>query len=275
VTLRSIDVDALAEELRDRMADELDYRIEAANQQHFANRYRGHPFIAVPDVVADRSSRRVLTSTWVGGMTFEQLVVSADQATRDRAGEAVFRFAQSSILRERCFNGDPHPGNYRFGSSGEVTALDFGLVKRLDDAEFDGLMPVLDAVLERDEEATTDAMVRAGFLAPEHGLAPADVFACVSAPYRAYLDDEFTFTPAYTSEALRSLLDVRGPYADVLKALDMPPSFAMLDRVVWGVSAVLGRLGATGRWRGIIQEYRLGAPPATPMGLDEAAWFAR
>ncbi len=68
---------------------------------------------------------------------------------------------------------------------------------------------------------------------------------------------------------------MRGPYADVLKALDMPPSFAMLDRVVWGVSAVLGRLGATGRWRGIIQEYRDGAAPATPMGLDEAAWFAR
>jgi predicted unusual protein kinase regulating ubiquinone biosynthesis (AarF/ABC1/UbiB family) len=274
VTLRSIDVDALAEELRDRMTDELDYRIEAANQQRFADRYRGHPFISVPDVVAERSSRRVLTSTWVDGMRFDELVASSDQDTRDRAGEAVFRFAQSSILRERCFNGDPHPGNYRFAPSGEVTALDFGLVKRLDDAEFDGLMPVLDAVLDRDEQATTDAMVRAGFLAADHGLPAADVFACVSAPYRAYFDDEFTFTPAYTSEALRSLLDVRGPYADVLKALDMPPSFAMLDRVVWGVSAVLGRLGATGRWRGILQEYRFGAAPATPMGRAEAAWSA-
>jgi predicted unusual protein kinase regulating ubiquinone biosynthesis (AarF/ABC1/UbiB family) len=274
VTLRSIDVDSLAEELRDRMTDELDYRIEAANQQYFADRYRGHPFIAVPDVVADRSSRRVLTSTWVGGMTFDELVASAPQATRDRAGEAVFRFAQSSILRERCFNGDPHPGNYRFGPSGHVTALDFGLVKRLDAVEFDRLMPVLDAVLDHDEQATTDAMVQAGFLVADHGLLPGHVFACVSAPYRAYFDDEFTFTPAYTSDALRSLLDVRGPYAEVLKALDMPPSFAMLDRVVWGVSAVLGRLGATGRWRGIIQEYRFGAAPATPMGRDEADWFA-
>ena len=48
----------------------------------------------------------------------------------------------------------------------------------------------------------------------------------------------------------------------------------MLDRVVWGVSAVLGRLGATGRWRGILQEYRFGAAPATPMGREEAAWSA-
>ncbi len=274
VTLRSIDVDALATELRDRMTDELDYRIEAVNQQSFADRYRGHPFVSVPDVVADRSSRRVLTSDWVAGLTLDQIVAGSPAEVRDRAGEAVFRFAQGSILQARCFNGDPHPGNYRFDPTGRVTALDFGLVKRLTSAEFDGLMPVLDAVLDHDEQGVTDAMVGAGFLPADHGLAPDRVFACVSAPYRAYFDDEFTFTPAYTSDALRSLLDVRGPYADVLTALDMPPSFALLDRVVWGVSAVLGRLGATSRWRGIVREYRVGAPPATPMGEHEAAWRA-
>jgi len=272
VTLRSVDVEALAEELRDRMAEELDYRLEAANQQLFADRYRGHPFLSAPDVVGDRSARRVLTSHWVDGLTFDGLLTTGSPAARDRAGEAVFRFAQASILRERCFNGDPHPGNYRFSDSGDVTALDFGLVKRFDDEEFDALMTVLDAVLDQDESGTVEAMVRAGFLAEDHGLDPHRVFECVSAPYRAYFDDVFTFTPAYTSDALRSLLDVRGPYADVLQALQMPPSFVLLDRVVWGVSAILGRLRATGRWRGIIREYRSGGPPATEMGREEAAW---
>ncbi len=272
VTLRGVDVDELAAELRDRMADELDYRIEAANQQTFADRYRHHPFLSVPDVVPERSTARVLTSTWVGGSDFAALRADPDQARRDRAGEAIFRFAQAAVLRDRLFNGDPHPGNYRFDADGRVTALDFGLVKRLEPSEFDSLMAVLDGVLAQDAEATTEAMVEAGFLAPDHGLAPDRVFACVSAPYRAYFDDEFTFTPAYTSDALRSLLDVRGPYADVLAALDMPPAFVLLDRLVWGVSAVLGQLGATGRWRGIVAEYREAAPPCTPLGRAEAAW---
>jgi predicted unusual protein kinase regulating ubiquinone biosynthesis (AarF/ABC1/UbiB family) len=274
VTLRGVDVDELAAELRDRMRDELDYRIEGARQQEFADRYRGHPFITIPDVVAERSGRRVLTSTWVGGQSFAELRAQPDQAKRDRAGEAIFRFAQGSVLRDREFNGDPHPGNYRFDAEGRVTVLDFGLVKRLDPVDFDVLMRVLDGVLARDEQATTEAMVDAGFLAADHGLAPDRVFACVSAPYRAYFDDEFTFTPAYTGDALRSLLDVRGPFADVLRALDMPPSFVLLDRLVWGVSAVLGQLGATSRWRGIVAEYREDAPPATAMGEAEARWRA-
>jgi predicted unusual protein kinase regulating ubiquinone biosynthesis (AarF/ABC1/UbiB family) len=275
VTLRSVDVDALAVELRDRMADELDYRNEATNQQGFADRYRDHPFLHVPDVVPERSSRRVLTSAWASGLAFDELVALGDQEVHDRAAEGIFRFAQASILRDRHFNGDPHPGNYRFDPDGRVTLLDFGLVKELEPREFDGLMPVLDAVLDHDELGTTEAMVRAGFLDADHGLDPDRVFACVSAPYRAYFDERYTFTPAYTSDALRSLLDVRGPYADVLAALHMPPSFVLLDRVVWGVSAVLGRLGATAPWRAIVAEYRTDGPPSTPLGQLEADWRSR
>ena len=271
--LPGVDVDGLADELVDRLADELDYRIEAANQQAFARRYRGHPFLSVPEVVAERSTRRVLTSTWVDGWTFDRLR-SADQPTRDRAGEAIFRFAQSCILVERRFNADPHPGNYRFDRRGRVTVLDFGLVKELGPDIYDRFMAVFDAVIDVDPDGTTRAMETAGFLPEGHGLDPARVFACVSAPYRAYLTDRFTFTPAYASDALRSLLDVRGPYADVLAALDMPPAFVLVDRVVWGISGVLGQLGASGPWRAIVAEYRRGAPPATALGQQEATWRA-
>jgi predicted unusual protein kinase regulating ubiquinone biosynthesis (AarF/ABC1/UbiB family) len=273
VSLRSVDVAALADELRLRMADELDYRVEAAHQQAFAERFAEHPSVRVPDVVAARSTRRVLTTEWAAGMTFAEFEESADESARQRAAETIFRFAQSSIIRARLFNGDPHPGNYRFAADGSVTFLDFGLVKRLDDHDHGRLMHVLDAVLAGDAAATTQAMVDAGFLVVDHGLDPEQVFACVSAPYRAYFDDEFTFTPGYTGDALRSLIDVRGPYADVLAALDMPPSFVLIDRVVWGVSALLGRLGATNRWRAIVLEYRRDDPPATPLGELEAAWL--
>jgi predicted unusual protein kinase regulating ubiquinone biosynthesis (AarF/ABC1/UbiB family) len=275
VTLKSVDVAALADELRRRMIDELDYRIEAARQQQFAKRYAGHPFLHVPAVVPDRSGRRVLTSEWADGLTFAEFEASADELSRQRAAEALFRFAQGSIVRDRVFNGDPHPGNYRFAADGRVTLLDFGLVKALDPIEHAGLMSVLDGVLAHDAEATAAAMVTAGFLAIDHGFDAERVFACVSAPYRAYFDETFTFEPGYASDALRSLLDVRGPYADVLAALDMPPSFVLIDRVVWGVSALLGRLGATNRWREIVLGYRhTGMPAVTPLGEIEAGWLA-
>ena len=75
-------------------------------------------------------------------------------------------------------------------------------------------------------------------------------------------------------ETVTAVMDLAGPYGDVIRNLNMPPSYVILDRVVWGVSALLGRLGARNRWRGILDEYRVGAAPVTELGELEAAWRA-
>src|SRR5437764_1291095 len=70
--LKNMDVRAMVDELRARMSDELDYRLEARCQAEFADRYRGHPFIHVPDVVPERSAMRVITSEWVDGLSWAE-----------------------------------------------------------------------------------------------------------------------------------------------------------------------------------------------------------
>ena len=45
-----LDAKAIAEELRERVMEELDYEYEAQNQRSFARAYRDHPFIYVPEV---------------------------------------------------------------------------------------------------------------------------------------------------------------------------------------------------------------------------------
>jgi predicted unusual protein kinase regulating ubiquinone biosynthesis (AarF/ABC1/UbiB family) len=274
--LKGLDTKALVDELRARMSEELDYRLEAANQQEFAQRYRNHPFIHVPEVVRERSSAKVLTTEWVGGRSWREFDEVATPAERRRAGEVLFRFAQGSINGHRSFNGDPHPGNYRFHLDGRVSFLDFGLVKRWEPGEWERLSPCMDAiVIERDPQALVAAMEASGFLAPGHGLPPEAVYGYVSAPYTPYLTDSFTFTRQFVGEALGVIMDIRGPYAEVIPKLNLPASFVILDRVVWALSALLGKLGATGPWRGILLEYRRNGPPATELGELEHEWRAR
>jgi predicted unusual protein kinase regulating ubiquinone biosynthesis (AarF/ABC1/UbiB family) len=272
LALKNLDVKALVDELRQRMGDELDYRIEARCQQEFADRYATHPFIKVPSVVPERSSTKVLTSEWVDGQTWAEFEASATDDARQQAGEVLFRFAQGSVHLHGVFNGDPHPGNYRFHADGSMTFLDFGLVKRWTPGEFERLDPILDAVMDEDAELLAKRMVKAGFLQADHGLDAQHVFGYVGNPYLPYLPEEFTFTREFVGEALGRMMDLNGPYGDVINALNMPASFVILDRVVWGVSALEGKLEARNHWRGILQEYRDGAPPVTEMGRIEAEW---
>lgn len=273
VTVKSLDTTAFVDELRLRMREELDYRIEAANQCEFVDAFADHPFVHVPAVDPATSTQRVLTTEWVDGIGFAELLGVATPAVRQRAGEAIWRFAQHSIHRLRAFNGDPHPGNYRFDLHGGVTFLDFGLVKRWAPGEWEALAPSLDAIIvDRDPEALLVAMEQVGFLRPGHGLAAQAVYDYVSAPYLPYLSDTFAFTRTFVRDMLGAIIDVRGPYAAVIEQLDMPTSFVILNRVVWGISAILGKLEVELPWRAMLLEYLRDAPPATELGEQERAW---
>src|SRR6478735_3454800 len=68
-----LDAKSVAAELRERVLEELDYEIEAANQRTFARAYRGHPFIRVPDVIGSLSTERVLVTEWVRGVGFDEV----------------------------------------------------------------------------------------------------------------------------------------------------------------------------------------------------------
>jgi len=271
-TLKGLDTKALVDELRARMLEELDYHLEARNQTEFAEFYAGHPFVRIPAVVPELSARRVLTSEWVEGLSFASFMERSTPHARQRAGEIIWRFTQHSVVHLGAFNGDPHPGNYRFDIDGSVTFLDFGLVKRWTSGEWERLAPTLTHIVGRDPEQLVKAMEDARFLESGHGLDPQHVFDYVSAPYRPYLVDEFAFTRDYVKDTISRVIDVRGPYAPVIEKLNLPASFVILDRVVWGVSALLGKLGTSGPFRAMMQEYVSAAPPATALGRAEAQW---
>ena len=154
------------------MRDEVDYRIEAANLVEFHEAFAGHPFVRLPALDAEHSTRLVLSTEWVDGLSWDEFVRDRTGAAQ-RAGESIWRFAQHAILRAGMFNGDPHPGNYRFSRDGDVTFLDFGLVKRWTPGEWESLAPSMDAIIvHRDPERLVATMEANGFLRPGHGLAP-------------------------------------------------------------------------------------------------------
>ena len=117
-------------EIAARISEEVDYRHEAANITAFSDLYRGHPFIRVPEVVAEASGDRVLTMTYLDGMDWAA-AQQADQDLKNTWAEVISRFVLGSYRHANLFHADPHPGNYRFGTDGTVGFVDFGCVKVL------------------------------------------------------------------------------------------------------------------------------------------------
>ena len=275
ITVPSQDVDALLAELRERVTEELDYRKEARNQQMFADYYRGHPTIVVPEIIGELSTRRVVTSELAEGARFAELA-GWSQAERDLAAETIYRFVFRSLYEAHAFNGDPHPGNYLFHGGGRVTFLDFGLVKYFTDDEMRPLAAMVKHLcLDNDPEAFRRAMEEAGFLVRDAPLPTEMVIEHMAVFYDTVrVRGPVTMTGDYASAVTRRFFDFRSPLAAYAA---IPRSYVILQRINLGLFALLGDLSATADWRRIAEEIWpfFQGPPSTPMGEAEAAWKSR
>ncbi len=265
----------LVEELRARLVEELDYFIEADNQRLFADWYADHPFIHVPAVIDELSSKRVLTTELADGARFDD-AKTWSQDERNEAAEAIFRFVFRSIYRLKSFNGDPHPGNYLFRPGGKVTFLDFGLVKRYTPTEVHLFQSLIESfVLDHDVTRFRHTLEANDVLKPSE-ISDDDVREYFGHFYEFVLEDrEIAFTPEYASETVRRMFDVSSPYAHVAKSSNVPPAFVVTQRINLGLHAVLGQLRARRNWRRIAFELWpfVEGEPSTPMGEAEAAWL--
>lgn len=272
----SLEVGPLVEELRLRLGEELDYTNEAANQRRFAEFYRGHPFIEVPGVVTELSNDRVLTSDLVVGRRFADLA-SAPVEERDRVAEAIFRYVMRSLYRMGSFNGDPHPGNYLIGDDDRVVFLDYGLVKHFTDDEIDLFAAMHRAMVTDDDSARFRVLlVEAGIIAGDTPLSDERLHEYFSGFYEHLRHDEPTqITPEFAAGLVSRMFDTDGPYADVQRQINVPPSFLLIQRINLGLYALFAQLDATANWQAILADIVDwdDRGPATRLGRAEADWI--
>jgi predicted unusual protein kinase regulating ubiquinone biosynthesis (AarF/ABC1/UbiB family) len=264
-----------AREIGTHLEEELDYRHEAHNQSEFAQHYRGHPFIHVPELVDELCTHHVLTQELVPGRSFSE-ALAADQNTRDRWAEAIHRYFYGSHARLHLFNADPHPGNYLFHDDGSVTFLDYGSVKRMQPDQVAMITAIYRECLRGDVLATWRASVEAGVWRSTDPVTAEEAFAYWREDNALFWSPErFVASPDYVAKGLGRRFSPTGPSGNALRYCNLPSEYTLLARVEIGLMSVIARLRAGNDWGSFAAEYCEGAPPRTAMGRREQAFFER
>ena len=268
-----MDAKAIAEEIRSRIDEELDYELEAQNQRSLARIFRGHPFITVPDVVTRLSRERVIVSEFVEGKGFEELKTGT-QAERDRLGEIVFRFFFGCLYRHHQFSGDPHPGNFLLQADGRVAFLDFGLFKRMAPEAVELELACQRAVAEDDAVRLHELLGESGFLPHPEKVDPETVFAYVVDTIWWYTaDDEILLSPEIATKVAIESSDMRSSHFREMRHQDIRPEHLFGRRMEMLTLAVLGQLRARGNWHRIAREWMYGESAVTELGRQEEEFY--
>jgi predicted unusual protein kinase regulating ubiquinone biosynthesis (AarF/ABC1/UbiB family) len=271
-----LDVKALAEEIKERIVEELDYELEAQNQRSLARIFAGHPFIVVPEVVGSLSRERVLVSEFVSGVGFEELK-GRSQAERNRIGEIVFRFFLGCLYRHRQFSGDPHPGNFLLLEDGRMAFLDFGLFKRMDAEPVALELACQRAVSEGDAAKLHELLAASGFLPEPERVDPDNLLAFITDAIWWYTtaDEEVLLSPEIATQVMIESSDPRSSHFREMRHQDMRPEHLFGRRMEMLTLAVLSQLRASANWHRIAREWMYGDEPVTELGREEADFYGR
>ncbi|MGO4595586.1 ABC1 kinase family protein [Leifsonia sp. 2TAF2] len=171
-----VDAPALVEEFARTSLEEIDYLHEAANSERFAEEFDGDPRVAVPEVVWERTTRRVLTLEDVTAIKITD--AAALRAAGIDPAEVAPVFAEvmfDQLFTNGFFHADPHPGNIFVtprpeAPAGErpwlLTFVDFGMMGEVPPGTRSGLRKLLIAAASRDGKGLVDAIRDIGVLLP-------------------------------------------------------------------------------------------------------------
>lgn len=238
-----VDVGPIMDELMERMAEELDYTIEAAHQRVFARAFRDDPQVAVPDVLA--CSEQVIVSDWLDGTPLSRIIAEGTDLQRDEAAALYLEFLLRGPNRARLLHADPHPGNFRVTADGRLGVLDFGAVDRLPDGLPAAMGRLITRALAGDAEGLASGLRAEGFVRDGVSIDADQLLGFLSPFLEPFRYETFTLDRAWLRSQAARVQDPRRPDFLVGTRLNLPPEYLLIHRVWLGGIGVLSQIGGT------------------------------
>lgn len=238
-----LDVVPILDEIRARMSEETDYRLESVMQEQFEQAYRGSEHFALPQVV--HATDLVLVSEWIEGRPLSRIIKDGTVEERDLASRRYLEFLLGGPGQAGLLHADPHPGNFRLLDDGRLGVLDFGAVNRLPDGLPTVLGQLATFALQEDAEGLLDLLREAGFVKSSIEIDAERLLDYLGVFVEPLRHSEFQFTRQWLRSVFNYVNDPRSAQFTVGLRLNLPPEYVLIHRTWLGGIAVLCQIQGT------------------------------
>jgi predicted unusual protein kinase regulating ubiquinone biosynthesis (AarF/ABC1/UbiB family) len=240
-------------EIAERLREELDYEREAAHMRLYDAMLHAEPGIKVPQPIAELSTRRLLTMTWLDGASILE-TATAPIAQRNEIALRMFRIWYVPFYRYGVIHGDPHLGNYTVAPDGTVNLLDFGCIRVFRASFVRGVIDLYRALEGGDRDLAVSAYRRWGF-----GDLSQEMIEVLNRwaayVYGPLLDDRARMIQEKANGTDGAAV-VESVHRDIrrLGGVRPPREFVFTDRAAVGLGSVFLHLKAEINWHRVFQE---------------------
>jgi len=150
---------------------ELDLRMEASAAAEFSANTKDDQGFSVPNLNWDLSARRVMTLDWAEGIPLGEVAALVDAGTdlRDMGARVIQMFLRHA-LRDGYFHADMHQGNLKVAPNGDLVALDFGIMGRIDEYTRRVYAEILMGFIQKDYHKVAEVHFEAGYVPADRNV---------------------------------------------------------------------------------------------------------
>jgi predicted unusual protein kinase regulating ubiquinone biosynthesis (AarF/ABC1/UbiB family) len=248
-------LEPLLEAARAELKLETNYEHEAECQTRFRTLLADRPNLAVPRVLPELCSARVLTAELAAGLPVERALVHLTQHQRDWLGFQVMELCLRELFEFRFMQTDPNWSNFLLdiGRRPALTLLDFGACRHFAPAFVEPYRRVVAAAARQDADAVHRHSIQLGFLTGEENDAMREAHVesvlILGEPFRR--DRPFDFARQNVSPRIRSHVPTMAKH----RLTPPPQEIYSLHRKLSGAFLLCSKLGARVNCHRLLKQY--------------------
>lgn len=244
-------IDHIIDEIADRLREEVDYKHEASTQEFFYRNFK-HPYMVIPKVYRDISTTKVLSSTYIDGISLDQfLSTNPSQELRDHYAQILFNSFFISLYELKRVHADPNPGNFIFMDKKRLGLVDFGCVKEIDDEFLSSYTTLHLALIDGADDGLVAKLYRELGMIDDGSIEEMlEFYRAIIKPLdhiyiEIFMEDSYSFKEHrdYSKRGFEAILKVQ---REQTRAVDkFNQEYLFVDRTLLGYYAIFEKLEAT------------------------------
>lgn len=145
------------------LQDELNYLREGRNADRFRSNFADEPFLYIPKVYWELTTKRVLVLERLRGVKIDDVAGMKETGLEPRqVALNAARIIIKEVMEDGFFHADPHPGNFFVLPENVIGAMDFGMVGHLSETDRLNLVRLYIASVRMDANAIVEQLIRMG-----------------------------------------------------------------------------------------------------------------
>lgn len=232
-----VDMSKAIVDIRTKLFEELDYKLEAKNQQMLYEIWDSENIdIKISRIIPELCNDKILSMYFMDGEILNKFISDSTQDEKNYIGSLIVKFVFTNIYKYNIFYSDIHYGNFLVQDKNKLCVLDFGCLHHMDDLLVKNLNDLHKSILEDNKELFYNIVEEMGIINKDITSESKEyMYEYFKLQYEPWITVDFQFTEEWMERSLFKNLELMNEWK-------LPSNIVYLNKIPFGLFHLLTKL---------------------------------